>query len=495
MPPGCTLSAENADVLQVGNVAKQLTDGYALLGHLSPQHARIVEQLANVFARAGKDLFLVGGPVRDLLLGTEPADLDFTTNAIPMKTRAIGETIPGATIFDIGEKYGTIGVVVPGIGSSVPVEITTFRSENYQPGSRHPDVQFGDDIVTDLGRRDITVNAIAINVASGEIIDPFYGRADIEIATLRAVGDADERFAEDPLRLLRVARFVSQLGFTIEAATFHAMARQAPKLAHISKERIYAELTRLLIGEYPGDGLQVLLDTGLLTIAMPQLQGLANEALSTPGIHREKDLWEHTKQVVAQSVPRPIVRWSALLHDAAKPHTRTVDERGEVHFYGHELVGARQAARLLQELKADKKTEKHVRRIVELHQRPGVYDARTWTDSAVRRLALEAGDVLHDLIDLAAADVTSGKAHKQRQARERVEQLRQHIARLEEEQALNEIQSPLDGTDLMAMFDRAPGKWIAEIKDHLRELVIDGDLAPDDVDRAREIAIAMMAER
>jgi poly(A) polymerase len=291
-----------------------------------------------------------------------------------------------------------------------------------------------------------------------------------------------------------VARFVSQLGFTIEPDTFDAMARQAPMLQHISKERIYGELTRLLTGEYPAEALQVLLDTGLFTIAMPELRDLANEGMSAPGVHREKDLWEHTKRVVAQSINRPTVRWAALLHDAAKPQTRSVDERGEVHFYGHELLGARQASRLLQYLKADKRTEKHVRRMVELHQRPSVYDAKTWTDSAVRRLALEAGEVLHDLIDLAAADVTSGKAHKQRQARERVEQLRQHIARLEEEQALNEIQSPLDGTELMAMFDRKPGRWIAEIKDHLREMVIDGDLAQDDVERAREIAIAMMAE-
>lgn len=470
------------------------TDGYVLLGNLSPQHAQVVGILARQFERANKDLFLVGGPVRDLLLGNAPADLDFTTNAIPAETRAIAENIPGATIFDIGEKYGTIGVVVPLGQTSLPVEITTFRSETYEPGDRHPEVQFGDDIAIDLSRRDFTVNAIAINVATGEIHDPFYGRADIAIATLRAVGDADERFAEDPLRLLRAARFVSQLGFTIESGTFHAMVRQASTLQHISKERIFAELTKLLTGDYPDEALQVLLDTGLFTVAMPHLKSLANEAGSTPGIHREKDLWNHTRKVVAQSVNRPIVRWAALLHDAAKPQTRSVDEWGEVHFYGHELVGARQAGKLMQYLKADKKTEKHVQRLVELHQRPSVYDARTWTDSAVRRLALEAGDVLHDLIDLAAADVTSGKAHKRRQARERVEQLRAHIARLEEEQALNEIQSPLDGTELMAMFDRKPGRWIAEIKDHLREMVIDGELAPDDVDRAREIANEMIGQ-
>lgn len=470
------------------------TNGFALLNQLAPRHARVVEILAAAFATAGKELYLVGGPVRDLLLGQPPTDLDFTTDATPAETRAIGETIEGHSIYDIGEKYGTIGVVVPVDDETIPVEITTFRSETYEPGDRHPDVLFGEDIEADLSRRDITVNAIAINVATGDIVDPYYGRADIEIATLRAVGDADHRFMEDPLRLLRVARFVSQLGFTIETATFNAMIRQAHTLKHISKERIYSELTRLLTGDFPAEGLQVLLDTGLLTIAMPELTALANEAFGTQGPYREKDLWEHTKRVVAQSVNRPTVRWAALLHDAAKPQTRSVDDRGEVHFYGHELMGARQARKLLRNLKADKRTEQRVAKMVELHQRPSVYDENTWTDAAVRRLALEAGDVLNDLVDLAGADVTSGKAHKQRRARERVEQLRQHIARLEEEQALNEIQSPIDGNELMSMFDRPPGRWIADVKDQLREMVIEGDLAPDDFERARELAREILAE-
>ena len=475
-------------------MAKATTDGFALLKQLAPNHTHVVQILADAFEQAGRELYLVGGPVRDLLLGLPPSDIDFTTDAIPSETRAIGEGIKDSSIYDIGEKFGTIGVVIPVADEHIPVEITTFRSETYEPGDRHPDVHFGTDINADLSRRDVTVNAIAIDVKTGEIIDPFYGRADIEIATLRAVGDPDHRFMEDPLRLLRVARFVSQLGFTIETATFNAMVRQAHTLKHISKERIYGELTRLLIGDYPAEGLQVLLDTGLLTVAMPELSGLANEAFAAQGVYREKDLWEHTKRVVAQSVKRPTVRWAALLHDAAKPQTRSVDERGEVHFYGHELVGARQARRLLRNLKADKRTEQHVSLMVELHQRPSVYDASTWTDAAVRRLALEAGDTLNDLVDLAAADVTSGKAHKQRRARERVEQLRQHIARLEEQQALSEIQSPIDGNELMVMFDRPPGRWIAEVKDQLREMVIEGDLAPDDVERAREIAREILTD-
>ena len=335
---------------------------------------------------------------------------------------------------------------------------------------------------------------MAIDVQVGEIIDPFYGQADLAMGLLRAVGDPDERFAEDPLRLLRVARFVSQLGFAVESGTRAAMARQAHMLETISEERILAELTRLLCGDYADHGLDILLDTGLFSVAMPELTVLADSATSHPGIHREKDLWDHTKRVVMQTPARPIVRWAALLHDAAKPLTRSVDSRGEVHFFGHERVGADIATRLLKRLKADRRTRERVRELVDLHLRPASYDEETWTDSAVRRLALEAGDVLHDLLDLAAADVTSGRAHKQRAAARRVQGLRDHIARLEEQQALAELQSPLDGNDLMAMFDRPPGRWIAEIKDHLRELVIDGELASGDKERAAAIAQELIVE-
>jgi len=460
----------------------------SLLDQLRPAQRGIVHLLADAFGEAGAELYLVGGPVRDLLLGQEvPNDLDFATSIPPEETRAIVNRLPHEGLYDVGEKFGTIGIVLPADDVPTPVEITTYRSEAYEPGSRHPAVAFGTSIEDDLSRRDVTVNAIAIDVQSGEIVDPFYGQADLAMGMLRAVGDPDERFAEDPLRLLRVARFVSQLGFSVEANTLDAMSRQAPMLASISKERILSELTKLLCGDYVDHGLDVLLDTGLLTIAMPELIPLEGAAENHPGIHREKDLWDHTKRVVMQAPARPIVRWAALLHDAAKPLTRSVDERGEVHFFGHERVGADLARKLMRRLKADKKTGKQVCQLVDLHLRPAGYD-ETWTDSAVRRLALEAGDVLHDLLDLAAADVTSGRVEKQRAAARRVQGLRDHIARLEEEQALSELQSPLDGNELMAMFDRKPGRWIAEIKDQLREMVIDGDLAPDDKERAAAIA-------
>lgn len=466
-----------------------------LLDHLREDQRAVVTTLADAFAAEHAELYLVGGPVRDLLLERPvPNDLDFATSLPPGRTREIGERLPHVGIYDIGEKFGTIGIVMPAGEGTIPVEITTFRSEQYEAGSRHPEVVFGTRIETDLARRDITVNAIAIDVLTGQVIDPFYGRADLAMGLLRAVGDPDERFIEDPLRLLRVARFVSQLGFAVEVDTFAAMKRQATTLRSISEERILAELTALLCGDYADHAMDVLLETGLLTAAAPELMPLEGAACSHPGIHREKDLWDHTKRVIMQAPARPAVRWAALLHDAAKPLTRSVDHRGEVHFFGHERVGADLASTLLRRLKADKRTQRHVRRLVELHLRPASYDSDTWTDSAVRRLALEAGDVLHDLVDLAAADVTSGRAHKQRAAARRVQGLRDHIARLEAEQALRELQSPLDGNELMAMFNRKPGHWIAEIKDRLRELVIDGELAPGDKGRAAAIAREMMAE-
>jgi poly(A) polymerase len=220
---------------------------------------------------------------------------------------------------------------------------------------------------------------------------------------------------------------------------------------------------------------------------MPELTMLALEAEVERTIHREKDLWEHTLRVVDKAPRRPVVRWAALLHDAAKPQTRSIGPDGEIHFFGHERVGADLAAGLLRRLTADKATVAAVARIVEMHLRPAAYDV-DWTDSAVRRLVLEAGDVLDDLLDLTASDMTSANERKVKQAQRLMTSLRERIVRLEAETAMAELQSPLDGNDLMAMFSQPPGRWIADVKDHLRELVIDGELAPGDKARAAELA-------
>jgi poly(A) polymerase len=460
-----------------------------------PEQAQVVDRLTRTFSEAGQELVLVGGIVRDLLLGhTPPGDLDFATNAHPEITEQLGLQAGAESVYLIGARFGTVGLVFPTDDpqQKINVEITTYRAEHYPHETRHPEVAFGETLEDDLSRRDFTVNAIAADALTGTLIDPFDGQADLVMGIIRAVGDADTRFQEDPLRLLRAARFVSQLGFAVEQATAEAMQRQASSLARISRERIYAELTRLLTGTYASHGLETLHMTGLFDIVLPEIGYLPYQSPAPDDPHLEKDLWEHTKRVIDRSPSRPGVRWAALLHDVAKPQTRSVSPSGEIHFYGHERMGADIAKRILVRLNADRATQAAVHHIVELHGRPETYD-ETWTDSAVRRLMLDAGDHLDDLLDLAASDVTSARAERQQRARNRIDALRNHIARLQEERALADYQSPLDGTELMALFDRPPGRWIAEIKDHLRELVIDGELDPDDKDRAAEIAREFVA--
>jgi poly(A) polymerase len=463
---------------------------------LQPRHAHVVERLAAAFAASGHELSLVGGIVRDALLGFQlPADLDFATDARPEQIQQIGVAAGADSTYDIGARFGTIGLIFGGDGAHAPlaVEITTYRSEHYPDESRHPEVQFGNDLIADLSRRDFTINAMAVDVLTGALIDPFEGRPDIDRGIIRAVGDPALRFDEDPLRLLRAARFVSQLGFMIAGETFDAMIEAAPSIDRISRERIYAELTRLMTGTYASHALEVLNQTGLLALTMPALVPLSQETGDRGPVHREKDLWEHTKKVVDKAEPRPVLRWAALMHDAAKPMTRGFDANGEIHFIGHEREGAILARETLEGLHADRATVKAVSHIVELHGRPGTYD-RSWTDSAVRRLMLDADDELRDLLDLAAADVTSARAFRQQAAAQRIAGLRAHIERLEAERELDQWKSPLDGDELMAAFDRPPGRWIAEIKDHLRELVIDGELDPGDKEAALTIARARLAE-
>lgn len=465
---------------------------------LTDEQFEIVHRFGTAFAEAGAELYLVGGPVRDLLLDQTPNDLDFTTNQLPPSTQELGRAAGATTVVLIGEEFGTVGFAIPIVSENgderfMQLEITTYRSESYPDETRRPAVSHDVSLEGDLARRDFTINAIAAHPLTGEIVDLFDGQSDIARGIVRAVGDPDERFLEDPLRLLRAARFVAQLGFFVDAETRDAMECQAGELARISVERIYAELTKLLCGKWAGHGLDLLLSTGLFEIAMPELQPLAHDALrdATHTMGREKDLWEHTLRVIEQAPPRPIVRWGALLHDAAKPLTRSIDLNGEIHFFGHEREGANIAGRLLRRLKASNATVKSVMSIVEMHYRPETYGP-DWTDSAVRRLLLEIGDDIDDLLDLAAADVTSAREHRQRAAARRISGLREHIARLREREALDELQSPLDGTALMAMFDRKPGPWIAVVKDHLREMVIDGALSPGDVETAARIAKELM---
>jgi poly(A) polymerase len=466
------------------------------LDRLTPIQQEVTRSLASAFGGADEELNLVGGIVRDALLGRSMfADLDYATSAPPPRTRELLESAGAASIYLVGERFGTIGAIFGVEPHRLHVEVTTYRRETYPDENRFPDVAFDATLIDDLARRDFTMNAVAIDARSGEIIDPWDGQADIAQSLVRAVGDPGERFAEDPLRLLRAARFVSQLGFRLDWRTEQAMAQQAATLARISRERILAELTLLLIGAYVDHGLDALRRSRLLHVALPEIEPLAAEAeanLATR-LGREKDLWEHTIQVVRQAPPRVAVRWAALLHDAGKPLTRSVGLDGEVHFFGHERVGAELADRALARLNADRVLRSSVRTLVALHGRPAAYDP-SWTDSAVRRLALDTGEVWDDLLDLAAADVTSGREQKRMAAARRVTGLRTRFLHLQEQMELARLESPLDGNDLMQIFDRPPGPWIKRVKNHLRELVIDGVLSPDDRDGASRIAHTLLAQ-
>ncbi|CAA9545876.1 MAG: CCA tRNA nucleotidyltransferase [uncultured Thermomicrobiales bacterium] len=468
----------------------------SILAALAPRQRDVARRLARAFTAGGRELYLVGGIVRDVLLRRPlPNDLDLATSALPEETTRLGRAAGADAVYDVGARFGTVGFVFGAERERVAVEITTYRREHYPDETRFPAVALGGTLEEDLARRDFTANAIAAGLDGGGLVDPYGGEADIALAVLRAVGDPDDRFAEDPLRLLRAARFVAQLGFRLDALTEAAMARNAPSLERISRERVLAELDKLLVGEWAAAGLEALRRTGLLAVALPELAPLAAEAeAGARGArpHREKELWDHTLRVVSQAPARPHVRWAALLHDAAKPLTRGVDAAGEVHFFGHEPVGADLATKLLRRLKTDKATQAAVRLLVALHGRPTTYEP-DWTDSAVRRLALDAGEVWDDLLDLAAADVTSGREEKRRAAAARVAGLRAHFARLQAEADLDKLQSPLDGNELMALFARPPGIWIKRVKDDLRERVIDGELAPDDKTEAERIARELVA--
>ncbi|HEV2124900.1 MAG TPA: HDIG domain-containing protein, partial [Chloroflexota bacterium] len=428
-----------------------------------------VRELADVFAIERHELYLVGGCVRDQILGRPIHDLDLTTDATPDAIKRLATQVRPDAIYDVGARFGTIGLVFrlrrDPDGNEVEtwtVEITTYRTEQYLDGTRKPTVAFGTSLVEDLARRDFTMNAIALDPRDGTFHDPFDGRADIEAKLIRAVGIPRERFTDDPLRMLRAVRFASQLGFTIERRTVEAIQESAHTLERISRERIAQELTATLVSPRPDTGLRLATDLGLMAHAIPEV--LPMRGVSQRPMHH-KDVFEHTMGVVRNIPPHPLLRWTALLHDIAKPQTKSV-QGGEVHFFGHEEQGARMARRILRELHFDSHFIEKAAKLISMHLRVNSYDSE-WTDSAVRRLIREAGDELPELIHLSRADVTSYRPEKQRAAAMRADEFEQRARELLEQEDVAKLQSPLDGNDLMALFGRGPGPWIRPIKDYL----------------------------
>lgn len=434
------------------------------------------DELHEAFRRRGRQLWVVGGYLRDQLLGIEGADADYATDAPPDEVEAVAREL-GAPVTTVGKKFGTVGVLVDGRWT----EITTFRGEAYTAGSRWPDVRFGTSIEEDLARRDFTVNALAENVFTGERLDLFGGVRDLEARLIRAVGEPVERFREDPLRILRGIRFASQLGFHIEARTLAGMRETAHLIEALSQERVTAELDRMLQGRRPELGLEYLRETGALEHALPELAPMVG--CEQNRFHRY-DVWGHTVATVAAVDVREhlrLRRWAALLHDLGKPAVRHRKPNGEWGFYRHEVVGAELAAGLLERLRLGRREAETVVLLVRRHMdRPDPDDAK-----AVRRFMARLRGHWRDLLALKRADNAS-HTYDDRAYHDRLEAACERVER--EEAELLRARSPLSGEELMALFGRPPGPWIARVKERLSALVLDGELAPGDKEAAARIA-------
>ena len=444
-----------------------------------------LRRLDEAFRAAGKTLYMVGGSVRDELLGRPTFDYDFTTDAQPDEVRQLLAAAQPENIYAIGAKFGTISATMEGN----TVHVTTYRGERYNPKSRKPEVTFGVSLEEDLARRDFTMNAMAQEVRTRTIVDPFGGRQDLDNRLIRAVGDPAARFAEDPLRLLRAVRFATTLGFTIEPATATAIKKQAAELQNISRERVAEEMNKILLAERPSRGLRLLADLGLLRYIIPEMMPMVE--MRRTAERRHKDIFNHVLQVVDKSPPTLELRWAALLHDIAKPATMSYQD-GQVHFFGHEVLGAKWAREILTRLHFDRQTVERVSALVARHMRINTYD--DWSDSAVRRFMREVGDQLDDLFALSRADITSHRFERVQAVLARVDELERRTREQAEQAEIAKLDSPLDGYELMDMFKRPPGPWLGKVKGYLRDLVIDGELDQNDKERGAELAHTYMAE-
>jgi poly(A) polymerase len=449
-----------------------------------------VRRVARAFEEAGHELALVGGPVRDALLGREVTDLDFTTDALPEVVERLVAPLASAQ-WDAGRAFGTVAARVAG----ETVEITTYRRDVYEPSSRKPEVVFGDTLDGDLRRRDFTANAIAVRLPSLTIVDPTEGITAIGERRLVTPSPPHESFDEDPLRMMRAARFTSQLGFTLDPAATAAMRDLVERIDVVSQERVRDELVKLLATDAARPGLELLVDTGLADRVLPELPALR---LTVDALHRHKDVYQHSLTVLEQAVDREherfpgappdlVLRLAALLHDIGKPATRRF-ESGLVTFHHHDVVGAKLARKRLKALRFPNEQVEQVAKLIELHQRFFGYGDAQWTDSAVRRYVRDAGDLLPRLHILTRADVTTRNPRKVRRLASAYDDLERRIAELREQEVLEAIRPDLDGAAIMRELDVSPGPVVGEAYRFLLELRLDeGPLGEEEaVRRLRE---------
>ena len=447
--------------------------------------SELFAKLGTLFVEAGFELALVGGPVRDAFLGRESLDLDFTTSARPDDILAIIKPHVDAT-WDVGREFGTIAARI----GDQHIEITTYRADSYDHLTRKPTVEFGDSLTDDLKRRDFSVNAMALRLPEGVFVDPFNGLKDLLGSTLRTPTDPSVSFGDDPLRMMRGARFASQLGFEIEPDTFDAMCAMASTIEIVSAERIQVELAKLLLGANPRLGLTALVDSGLGALVLPELPALK---LEIDEHHHHKDVYEHTLRVVEQAIDLErdyglegdlVLRLAALLHDIGKPATRKLEPGGGVTFYHHDMVGSKLAQKRLKALRFDNDTIKQVGRLIELHLRFFGYSDQPWSDSAIRRYVRDAGDELTRLHALTRADVTTRNQRKADRLSHAYDDLEQRIATLREQEQIDAMRPDLSGEDIMRILDLKPSPIIGEAYRFLLELRLDeGALGPEEAEK------------
>ncbi|QLL07450.1 CCA tRNA nucleotidyltransferase [Mycobacterium vicinigordonae] len=438
------------------------------------RHAGVLGELGAAFAAAGHELYLVGGSVRDALLGRLSPDLDFTTDARPEQIQKVVRPLADA-LWDTGIEYGTVGV---GKGEH-RLEITTFRADTYDQVSRNPQVRFGDRLDDDLVRRDFTVNAMAVRVTSagaGEFLDPLGGLAALRAGVLDTPAAPEVSFGDDPLRMLRAARFVSQLGFTVAPRVRTALEEMAPQLARISVERVAAELDKMMLGAHPVAGIDLLVQSGMGEVVLPEIGGMQ---MAIDEHHQHKDVYQHSLTVLRQAIeledqgPDLVLRWAALLHDIGKPATRRHEPNGGVSFHHHEVVGAKMVRKRMRALKYSKQMVDDVSQLVYLHLRFHGYGEGKWTDSAVRRYVTDAGPLLPRLHKLVRADCTTRNKRRAARLRASYDRLEHRIAELAAQEDLDRVRPDLDGNEIMRLLDIPAGPQVGEAWRFLKELRLD----------------------
>jgi poly(A) polymerase len=442
----------------------------------------LASELAEKFAKAGFTLALVGGPVRDAILGRLGNDLDFTTNARPDETKSIIKK-DADSLWETGREFGTIAAQF----GDVTVEITTYRSEKYETQTRNPEVIFGDNIDGDLLRRDFTVNAMALELTTTppKFIDNYDGVNDLARKVLRTPGTPENSFSDDPLRMMRATRFASQLGFDVDPAIINAIKEMAGRIEIISAERVRDELVKLIMSENPRIGIALLVDTGLADYVLPEIPKLK---LEIDEHHHHKDVYEHTLKVLEQAIsleerlggPNLVIRLAALLHDIGKPKTRELIPGGGVSFHHHEVVGARMAKERLKTLRFSNDVIDDVSSLVFLHLRFHGYGTGEWTDSAVRRYIRDAEHQLNHLHVLTRADCTTRNQRKAESLAKTYDSLEERILKLMEEEELEKIRPDLDGLEIMAILGISPSPIVGRAYQYLLDLRMDrGPLGPE----------------